>query len=106
MKRNRKHSKQSRPDPWKVLGITYDASDDEVRQAYLALVREFPPDREPVEFAKIREAYDLLKDSVGRCKLRMDFLDPNQAVTSLLSSTERQYRYVGPGPWMAAIKGK
>jgi curved DNA-binding protein CbpA len=34
-------------DPFTVLGVGEDAGDDQIKQRYLALVRAFPPDREP-----------------------------------------------------------
>lgn len=32
-------------DPYKVLGVSYDASDDEIKQAYRELVRKYHPDK-------------------------------------------------------------
>lgn len=62
-------------DPYLILGIAHDASDEEVRRAYRALVRENHPDRliaqgVPQEFldmandklAAINDAYKRIKD--------------------------------------------
>ena len=35
-----------------VLGLTQDATQDEIRAAYLKLVRLHPPDQEPDKFRK------------------------------------------------------
>ena len=37
-------------DPFTVLGVAEDADDAEIRRRYLALVRDFPPDRDPDRF--------------------------------------------------------
>lgn len=48
--------------PHDVLGLPAEADEAAVRQRYLQLVREFPPDRAPERFAAIRAAYDELRD--------------------------------------------
>lgn len=58
-------------DPYHVLGVGPDTGPDEIRQRYLALVREFPPEREPQRFAQIREAYDQLRDPVASLERRL-----------------------------------
>lgn len=52
-------------DPYQVLGLNPTATADEIRQQYLALVRESPPERDPQRFAQIRDAYDQLRDPVA-----------------------------------------
>ena len=47
---------------WAVLGISINASEEEIRSAYLAKVKEHPPDRSPEEFERIRDAYETLRD--------------------------------------------
>ena len=47
-------------DPFTVLGVSEDAGDAEIRRRYLALVRDFPPDRDPDRFREYRAAYDAL----------------------------------------------
>jgi len=49
-------------DPRAVLGVAPDATDEQIRAAYLRKVKEFPPDRNPVEFEQVRDAYELLRD--------------------------------------------
>ena len=44
------------------LGVSATASEEEIRAAYLSKVKEFPPDRSPLEFEAIRDAYDALCD--------------------------------------------
>lgn len=49
-------------DPYQLLQVDPTANAEEVRQAYLKLVREFPPDREPDRFRAIHDAYSRLSD--------------------------------------------
>ncbi len=62
-------------DPHQVLSLPKNASEAEVRQRYLELVREFPPDRAPQRFAEIRAAYDDLRDPAKW--LERQILDPD-----------------------------
>lgn len=58
-------------EPYEVLGLSVDASEEQIRKGYLELVRQFPPDREPVKFAEIHAAYDQLRDPVARMRKRL-----------------------------------
>ncbi|MBS3949983.1 MAG: tetratricopeptide repeat protein [Peptococcaceae bacterium] len=49
-----------------TLNIARDASLAEIKRAYFALVRTYPPDNHPAEFMKIREAYEVLVDDSTR----------------------------------------
>ncbi len=58
-------------DPYEVLGLPPHADETEVRQRYLELVRENPPDRAPERFAAIRSAYDDVRDPKRRLGARL-----------------------------------
>jgi len=47
-------------DPFSILGVDENASDEEIKRRYLALVRDFPPDREPERFQSYRAAFEAL----------------------------------------------
>ena len=55
-------------DPYKILGVSRDASDEEIRRAYRALAKQYHPDRNPgdAEAAKkmqqINAAYEQIKN--------------------------------------------
>lgn len=60
-------------DYYKVLGVSPDASQDEIRQAYRKLARKFHPDMNKTAgseetFKEINEAYEVLKDPAKREK--------------------------------------
>jgi curved DNA-binding protein CbpA len=71
-------------DPFSVLGVAEDAGDDEIKQRYLAMVRAFPPDREPERFQAYRAAYEALSDQ--RKRLEVKLLRTNDAALSRLKT--------------------
>jgi curved DNA-binding protein CbpA len=58
-------------DPFSVLGVNEDAGDDQIKQRYLALVRAFPPDREPERFKAYRAAYEAVRDRRKRLEAKL-----------------------------------
>ncbi len=70
-------------DPFTILGVNEDATDAEIRRRYLALVREFPPDRAPERFRAYRAAYEALSDE--RKRLEMTLLHTNAAALARLN---------------------
>ena len=93
-------------DPRNVLGIGPDAGDEEVRAAYLRKVKEFPPDRSPREFERVRDAYEVLRDPRRRTLHMLTSADPQQPVASLLEGRQSERCFTGPEPWLAVLKEK
>lgn len=62
-------------DPYATLGLARDASADEIKRAYFALVRANPPERAPEQFKRIRAAYERLRDPAKRAELDMLLLE-------------------------------
>jgi curved DNA-binding protein CbpA len=58
-------------DPFTVLGIDEHADDEEIKRRYLALVRAYPPDREPELFQAYRAAYEALADQRKRLEAKL-----------------------------------
>ena len=83
-------------DPFAVLGVSDDADDETIRRRYLALVRAFPPDREPERFQVFRRAYEAI--SGKRERLERKLLHTSTAALSrlklhcLAASGSRQQR--------------
>lgn len=71
------------PDPFTVLGVNETAGDAEIRSRYLALVRDYPPDRAPERFREYRAAYEALSDE--RKRLETQLLQTNSAALSRLT---------------------
>jgi curved DNA-binding protein CbpA len=78
-------------DPYEVLGLKGDAGEEQIRQRYLTLVREHSPERDPKGFARIREAYDQLRDPVVSLQRRLFDLTATATFDSLLAA-ERERR--------------
>jgi len=55
--------------PYEVLGVTEEASDEQIRKSYLEKVRQSPPERDPDGFKEIRRAYGVLKDGTKHRQL-------------------------------------
>src|SRR5260370_6600017 len=68
-------------DYYKVLGITKEATNDDVKKAFRKLARKYHPDVNPGDkkaedkFKEINEAYEVLSDAEKRKKY--DMLGPN-----------------------------
>ncbi|MFV1952063.1 MAG: J domain-containing protein [Nitrospinota bacterium] len=49
-------------DPYNVLGIDKNASLHEIKFAYFKKVKESPPEVDPINFKRIRQAYESHND--------------------------------------------
>lgn len=52
--------------PYQTLNVAENASDAEIKQAYLSKAKESPPDANPDQFRLIHEAYLSIKDHKSR----------------------------------------
>lgn len=75
-------------DPYKTLGVKRGATEAEIKQAYFALVREHPPERDPEGFKRIRAAYEKLRASSERAETDL-FLIDEQSETFDLTKLQR-----------------
>jgi DnaJ-class molecular chaperone len=59
-------------DPYEVLGVKKDATEDQIKKAYRSLARKYHPDRNPgdkqaeASFKEVQDAYDILSDKTKR----------------------------------------
>ncbi|MBI4876277.1 MAG: DnaJ domain-containing protein [Acidobacteria bacterium] len=91
-------------DPRQILEVELEAGDEEIRAAYLRKVKEFPPDRAPREFERVRDAYEMLRDPRRRMRHLLLSADPRLPLASLLQGRSVERRYAGPEPWLAVLK--
>jgi curved DNA-binding protein CbpA len=91
-------------DPRTVLGIPPEAGDEEIRAAYLRKVKEYPPDRAPREFEKVRDAYETLRDPRRRTLHLLLSAEPQQPLLSLLEGRNSEPRFAGPDAWLAVLR--
>jgi preprotein translocase subunit Sec63 len=92
--------------PTDILGVPVDASEEEIRAAYLAKVKEFPPDRSPEEFEKIRDAYDTLRDPRKRANEMLFSTSFAAPLVSLIDGRESRRIFSGPQLWREVLKSK
>ncbi len=71
-------------DPYKVLGVPRDASDDDIRSAYRKLAKELHPDLNPSNrasaeerFKKVSAAYEIVGDATKRGQYDRGEIDAN-----------------------------
>lgn len=89
-----------------ILGVPANAKEEEIRSAYLARVKEFPPDRSPEEFEKIRDAYETLRDPRKRAAemlLSTRFAAP---LPSWIATEKPRRIFAGPAIWREVLKKK
>src|SRR5258708_3272593 len=63
-------------DPYSVLGLTRQATMLEIKQSYFKLVRQYPPERDPDGFRRIRDAYEALRTPVARADTDRQLIQP------------------------------
>ncbi|MBI4871405.1 MAG: DnaJ domain-containing protein [Candidatus Riflebacteria bacterium] len=91
-------------DPWETLGVARESSPEEVRQAYLARVKESPPDRDPERFERVRDAYDVLRDPRRRIRALLESIDLQKPLTELLGADPPRRRFVSARYWREALE--
>jgi DnaJ domain len=69
-------------NPFAILGVDENAGDEAIKQRYLALVRAYPPDREPDRFQEYRRAYEAVRGE--RERLQVKLLQTSNAALSRL----------------------
>ncbi len=89
-----------------ILGVPANASDEDIRAAYLSKVKEFPPDRSPEEFERIRDAYDSLRDPRQRAKAMLLSTDFDAPLVSVIEGQKPRRIFAGPQPWREVLKTK
>ena len=93
-------------NPYAVLRLPEDIEDDEtVRQAWLEGVRLHPPETAPEQFARLREAYEMVQDRESRFRLRTFGDRRYRNLDILLELFPLERNHTGPAPWLAVTRG-
>ncbi|MFB3895940.1 MAG: tetratricopeptide repeat protein [bacterium] len=53
---------------YQILQIPKEATEDEIKHAYIQLVKKHPPEIDPDKFIQVRKAYENLKDPIKRAR--------------------------------------
>ncbi|MFI5379665.1 MAG: DnaJ domain-containing protein [Tepidisphaerales bacterium] len=103
-------ARQMQQDDWdqamRLLGVSAEAGEAEIRAAYMENVRRHPPDREPELFEQLRDAYELLKDPRTRARRVLAGPDPTAPLASMLDDIAAPRKFVGTALWMEVLKEK
>jgi curved DNA-binding protein CbpA len=91
-------------DPRQILEVAAEAGDEEIRAAYLRKVKQYPPDRSPLEFEKVRDAYEQLRDPRRRTRQMLLAADPKQPLVSLLEGLKADRQFTGSEAWLAVAR--
>jgi curved DNA-binding protein CbpA len=93
-------------NPYQLLGIPDDTEDDPaIHNAWLDAVRRFPPDKHSEQFARIREAYEMIRDRESRYRLRT-FGDPRlRNIGALIGFFPVIRNHAGAALWLAVTRG-
>jgi curved DNA-binding protein CbpA len=91
-------------DPFVILGIDETATDDAIREAYIAAIRIAPPDRDPEGFRRIREAYEQLRDPERRVALRLFGPAPLSDLMALAEGFPDERHHIGPELWLNILR--
>lgn len=57
--------------PYEILGVLTDASDIEIKQAYLQQVKQNPPESDQDKFQLVHNAYSTIKDRKSRLEYEL-----------------------------------
>jgi hypothetical protein len=92
-------------NPQNILGVPEDANAEEIRTAYLNKIKEYPPEKRPAEFERVRDAYTILSDPRRRIRIMLLSVDPEAPLVTLLDDKKRNRQHIGPEAWLAAMRG-
>jgi curved DNA-binding protein CbpA len=75
-------------DPYTILDVPPESSDEAIRRRYLTLVRTYTPERAPERFAAIREAYEKLRDPQQRLRYRLFEAGKEDSLEAILADAK------------------
>lgn len=95
-------------DPYTILGLSPDSTDDTIRWQYLMLIRTHSPERDPDRFAEIREAYEKLRDPVARLRYQLFEAGKDDSLGAIIADAkaETSHRRVSVQTLLAFGRGR
>ena len=72
-----------------ILDVRPDAPAEELRKAYLNLVRQHPPDRDPDKFRDIHAAYQMLNDPMAQATALLTLSRDKPDLETVISQAEK-----------------
>lgn len=95
------------PYPYEMLEIPETADQKEIRRAYLEKIRRYSPERFPVRFQEVAEAYRLIRDETERTRLEIFGMPGSKSRTRLsdlvLPPSDRRNR-IGIEAWLGFMR--
>ncbi len=92
---------------YEVLGLKPDADAEALRAAYLAKIREHPPERDPETFERIRDAYQALSDPVRKMRSVFDPASIRMSLQDMVATgggNPAGRPFLGTKPWLEALE--
>ena len=86
-------------NPHQVLGVSATATPDEVRNAYLNLVRLHPPEADGDRFREIHTAYQMLNDPLVQAAAFLKPIEPPE-LRKIIANAEKS---IGRLPKLALL---
>ena len=62
----------STQDPLRTLGLTIDATSEQIRARYLELIKQCPPERDPQRFQEIQRAFQFANDPLAYARALLE----------------------------------
>jgi len=96
-------------NPFTILGLPFDCSDEEVRTAYRTLLKRYTPEHHPDRFQMIQQAYERIRTETDRWNVFLDLPSqenlPAQEVLERFCQIPQQMKPPGAPAFQAFLKG-
>ncbi len=91
-----------------ILDLPLNAPDQEIRKKYLQLVKNYSPEKDPVQFQRITTAYESIKDKRRRVETNLfsalKDMDAQETIKTLAESVKLTRKTPGLQELLKAIK--